>query len=122
MPTPEGPAVTVVLNEKAGADRSGSVRTLIAKVAAEHGTEVHILGSRSGDDLPALAKEARGRGGVVVAGGGDGTVATVAAALVESDVCLGVLPMGTLNHFAKDLGIPLDLEAAVRTVFRGRVV
>jgi diacylglycerol kinase family enzyme len=55
-----------------------------------------------------------------VAAGGDGTVNAVASALVGADdVPLGVLPLGTLNHFAKDLGIPLDLEPAVRLITQG---
>lgn len=54
-------------------------------------------------------------------GGGDGTIGTVAAALVDTNVNLGILPMGTRDHFAKDLGIPLDLETAVRSLFAGRV-
>jgi diacylglycerol kinase family enzyme len=57
----------------------------------------------------------------VVAGGGDGTVSAVAGALVGTDAALGVLPMGTLNHFAKDVGIPLNLEAAVRNIFTGQI-
>ena len=52
----------------------------------------------------------------VVAGGGDGTVSAVAAALAGTTTPLGVLPLGTLNHFAKDAGIPLDLHKAVQTV------
>jgi diacylglycerol kinase family enzyme len=57
----------------------------------------------------------------IVAGGGDGTVNAVAGSLAGTDGVLGVLPMGTLNHFAKDAGIPLDLEAAVRNLFTGQV-
>jgi diacylglycerol kinase family enzyme len=53
---------------------------------------------------------------VVVAGGGDGTINTVAAALAGTDKPLGVLPLGTLNHFAKDLGIPLDLAGAAAVI------
>jgi diacylglycerol kinase family enzyme len=45
----------------------------------------------------------------------------VASVLVGSNVPLGVIPCGTLNHFAKDAGIPLDLEPAVHTVVHGRV-
>jgi diacylglycerol kinase family enzyme len=56
-----------------------------------------------------------------VGGGGDGTIAAVAAALVGMETALGVLPMGTLNHFAKDLGIPLELDKAVQTLFTGKV-
>src|SRR5262245_55380850 len=56
---------------------------------------------------------------VIVAGGGDGTISTVANQLVGTDVSLGVLPLGTLNHFAKDLGIPLDLSGAIEAICRG---
>ena len=115
------PIVTVILNEKAGAGDSGAVRTAIAKVAAEHGAAVRILVPEDGDDLGALAKEAGADGGTVVAAGGDGTVAAIAAGLVGSEVPFGVLPTGTLNHFAKDLGLPLELEAAAETLFSGRV-
>jgi diacylglycerol kinase family enzyme len=46
-------------------------------------------------------------------------VSAVASALAGSDVPLGVLPLGTLNHFARDLGISLDLEQAVRDIAGG---
>jgi len=49
----------------------------------------------------------------VVIGGGDGTVRTAAALLAGTGVPLGVLPLGTLNHFAKDLGMPSAWREAV---------
>lgn len=65
---------------------------------------------------------ARGQGAsMVVAGGGDGTVGTVASRLVDGAIPLGILPMGTFNHFAKDLGLPMDLAAAARCLVTGRV-
>lgn len=113
--------MTCILNAKAGSASINDVQALIQRVAAEHSRKASVRLS-SGADLKSIAEQARAAGGVVVGGGGDGTMAAVAAALVGTDVPLGVLPMGTLNHFAKDLGIPLELEKAVRTLFTGRVV
>jgi diacylglycerol kinase family enzyme len=59
---------------------------------------------------------------VGLAAGGDGTLGTAADALAESGVALGILPMGTFNHFAKDLGIPLDLAAAADVIVNGQTV
>jgi diacylglycerol kinase family enzyme len=56
-----------------------------------------------------------------VAAGGDGTVSRVAAGLIGTSAVLGVLPLGTLNHFAKDCHIPLDLKRAVATIVAGNV-
>jgi diacylglycerol kinase family enzyme len=55
----------------------------------------------------------------VVAAGGDGTISAVAAGVAESDVELAVVPAGTFNHFAKDNGIPLDLDKACELAARG---
>ena len=57
----------------------------------------------------------------IVAAGGDGTIDAIAAALAGTGKILGVLPLGTFNLFAKRLGIPLELEAAVQTLASGRV-
>ncbi|RYG67463.1 sphingosine kinase, partial [bacterium] len=58
----------------------------------------------------------------IVAGGGDGTLNTIASALVGGDVPFAVLPLGTFNHLAKELEIPLELEAAVEAICNGRDV
>lgn len=55
----------------------------------------------------------------IVVGGGDGTMGAVAGLLAGSDVALGVLPLGTLNHFARDAGIPIDLEGAIAAITAG---
>jgi diacylglycerol kinase family enzyme len=56
-----------------------------------------------------------------VAAGGDGTISAVASTLLDSEAVLGVLPMGTLNHFAKDLQIPFDIEDAACVLANGAV-
>ena len=58
----------------------------------------------------------------IVIAGGDGTVNCAAAVAIESTMVLGVLPMGTFNHFAKDLGMPDDLSGAVRFLARADVI
>jgi len=94
----------------------------IANISGEFGVEVQIVVTERGDDISSLAARALSeRCHPIVAGGGDGTVNGVAGKLAGTDTALGVLPMGTLNHFAKDVGIPLNLEAAVRNLFTGQV-
>jgi diacylglycerol kinase family enzyme len=56
---------------------------------------------------------------VLAVGGGDGTISTAAGHLAGTDIPLGVLPLGTLNHFAKDLGIPDSLDMACATIAAG---
>jgi diacylglycerol kinase family enzyme len=113
------PPVTCILNCKAGSQDPAHAQSVIERLAAEHGRQVRVVMCGAGEDLGALARQAREAGDAVVAGGGDGTISAVAAALVDSDTPLGVLPLGTLNHFAKDLHIPLDLEDAASTLFTG---
>jgi diacylglycerol kinase family enzyme len=116
-------SVAVLLNGRAGSCDVGTATALIEKLGAEHGAEVKVIAFGEGSDLTALAREAVENGATIVAaGGGDGTVNAVAAALVGTDVTLGVLPLGTLNHFAKDLGIPLKLEDAIRALFDGESI
>lgn len=93
----------------------------IQSLFAAAGAPVRLERVRHGGDLAARARQAAGRGDVLVAAGGDGTVGTVAAVAVESNVTFGVLPLGTLNHFAKDAGIPLNLSQAVQVIVGGHV-
>jgi YegS/Rv2252/BmrU family lipid kinase len=53
---------------------------------------------------------------LIVVGGGDGTISAAASALVGTKTLLGILPLGTLNHFARDLGIPANLEEAAALI------
>jgi diacylglycerol kinase family enzyme len=67
----------------------------------------------------ALSRAKRGEVGAVVVGGGDGSVRTAAGVLAGTGVPLGILPLGTLNHFAKDVGIPTELDAAAVVIAKG---
>jgi diacylglycerol kinase family enzyme len=84
--------------------------------------EARIFVIASGDNISERARELLKTGyKTIVAAGGDGTVNAIAAVLVDTDAVLGVLPVGGLNHFAKDIGVPPDLEAAVRHLANGMV-
>lgn len=110
-----------ILNCGAGTCDAPTVKDLLQKVAAEHRVDCEVLAPERGSDFTALARDAIDRGAaIVVGGGGDGTINAVAQAVIGTEASLGVLPLGTLNHFAKDLGIPLALEDAVRNLFTGR--
>jgi len=70
-----------------------------------------------GEDISLAARRAAREGhDIVVAAGGDGTVNAVAAQVAGTKSALAVVPMGTLNHFARDAGIPLDIDGAVRII------
>jgi diacylglycerol kinase family enzyme len=116
--------VAIVLNAKAG--------TLDRMKCQERAAEILAALRQRGIDAEATlceprrltqtARELAGRGDLdaVIAAGGDGTVSAVAAGVVASraDIALGVIPLGTLNHFAKDLGVR-DLETAVNAIAAG---
>ena len=115
------PTVEVILNEHAGAGLDRSQRDQVEALFRANGREVRITSAPESGLTKLAAEKARGPASVIVAGGGDGTIAGVAAALVGTEKILGVLPLGTLNHFSKDLGIPQDVESAVKTIVSGQV-
>ncbi|AVT28245.1 MULTISPECIES: diacylglycerol kinase family protein [unclassified Plantactinospora] len=59
---------------------------------------------------------------LLAVGGGDGTIGAAARLLAHRDIALGLLPLGTTNNFARTVGIPLDLDAAVATLADGKVI
>jgi diacylglycerol kinase family enzyme len=112
--------VTVVVNCKSGTgspdDLSGGLREKFAAA----GLQADVRMFQSGSEIEPTVRDAVKRGArIVVAGGGDGTVSAVAGGLVGTDVTLGVMPMGTLNHFAKDLSIPLEQDEAIAVIAAG---
>ena len=113
-------SVVVLLNAASGGGNDAARAARIAALFEQAGASADVRLVRGGDELAAaLSSAIERRPDAIVAGGGDGTVGSVAAALVGGPIALGVLPLGTLNHFAKDLGLPLDLEPAIERIARG---
>ncbi|OFW09878.1 MAG: hypothetical protein A3H96_01590 [Acidobacteria bacterium RIFCSPLOWO2_02_FULL_67_36] len=109
--------IHVIVNETAG---SGEAAKAIADAFASAGVDATIT-CVAGPRLAEEAARAAASGGIIVAVGGDGTVSTVAEAAVRGGATFGVVPAGTLNHFARDAGLPLDLDKAVDAVAHGEV-
>jgi YegS/Rv2252/BmrU family lipid kinase len=57
---------------------------------------------------------------LLIVGGGDGSVSATAGVLAGTGTALGILPLGTLNHFARDLGMPADLNEAAQVIAAGK--
>lgn len=112
--------LALIINGGSGADDSSKqAHDLEARLrAAGHDVRLTlskdpaILGRGVDDAIAAKAS-------AIVAGGGDGTICLVAGKVAGSGIPLGVLPMGTLNHFAKDLGLPLELDKASDVILAG---
>lgn len=111
--------ISVIINERSGLTAKSEAGPEIEALFTAHGAKVRLERVANPGDIVARARQAASRGDLLVAAGGDGTVSGVAAAAVERGAALGVLPMGTLNHFAKDLGLPADLPGAVQTIVDG---
>ncbi|WBV42149.1 diacylglycerol kinase family protein [Pseudoroseomonas cervicalis] len=107
----------ILLNAAGGSAGDDTLPDRITRAFAEAGVEARVL-TPPGEEL-AEAAQTPGYDGVVACGG-DGTINAVANALVGGDVPLGVLPLGTLNHFARDLGLPVAWEEAVGVIATGQ--
>jgi diacylglycerol kinase family enzyme len=114
--------VAVILNPSSGSAGRDTTPERIVELFAAEGRAATVLAVGPGRTVADQARAAVEAGcRVAVAAGGDGTVNAVATAVLGRDIPLGVLPMGTLNHFAKDLGLPLELAEAVRVAAQGTV-
>src|SRR5687767_6889695 len=111
---------TIFVNASSGWDEKADAPEELQRWFADSGIDAHVEYVARGVNLAEKARQAVADGNdIVVAGGGDGTLSATASALAGTDVVFGVLPVGTLNHFARDLGLPLDLEAAAKVICDG---
>ena len=121
-PIPEGTnALVVLLNRSAGTFKNqGSVLIDNIRARLQQQTRPFALWEVRGSELTAKARQAISQGAkTIVIAGGDGSVGATAAALLGTDTVLGILPLGTLNHLARDLGIPTALDEALNVIIAG---
>lgn len=112
--------IAIVLNSGSGSGREPTDPEALRAKFAAHGLAADVFRCEAGGSIADLLGAAiKADPACLVAAGGDGTVNAVAAVALEHDLPIGVLPLGTLNHFARDLDIPDDVDAAIEAIAAG---
>jgi len=113
-------SAVVLLNRDGGAVRADpqiAEKVGQALAAAGLAAEIELV---AGGECAIRCKAVAERGDpLLIVGGGDGTIGAAASALVGSRTKLGILPLGTLNHFARDLGLPANVAEAAAIIAAG---
>jgi diacylglycerol kinase family enzyme len=115
-------SIEVILNARAGSQDTQKPREVLEKVFGGSGRSFGICVA-SGEEIDRVVNQkVQSDCEVLVAGGGDGTVCAVAKAAQKNNKTIGVLPLGTFNYFANNLGIPHNVEEAARVILDGNTV
>lgn len=117
--------IHALLNKESGTLRTVDLADLAGNIErsfVEQGHAIEIMPVKASDFDRSLEQSAEsGEADTILIAGGDGSVSAAAAACHHNDKILGVLPAGTMNLFARSLGIPLDLDEAIGALARGTV-
>lgn len=113
--------IEVIINSGSGSVLGEETSQSMRERFIAHGIPANVHLVENGGDISEIARRAANEAEVIVAGGGDGTVSTIAVEVSKAGKTLGVLPLGTLNNFSKDLGIPQTLDDAVDVIATGEV-
>ncbi|MEJ2707764.1 MAG: diacylglycerol kinase family lipid kinase [Anaerolineales bacterium] len=109
--------IFTILNPVAGRSGDANIHELLDKQLTDRGIDYEIYETTGEGEISEVSRRARQSGfDIVVAAGGDGTVAAVLNGLVHSEVPMGILPVGTGNGLARALKIPLKVEEALQTI------
>lgn len=114
----DDPDICVLMNARSGRGRKGARAAELEALLADRPRWVLRTVPRGGALADAVTRARSDGFPTVVAAGGDGTVNAVAAGLAGTDRRLGVAPLGTFNFFARSLGLPEDLGAALDAIER----
>lgn len=108
--------VVIVYNPRSG---QGYGRSTLRKTFAKHGIEIEAF-IKIEDGYETKVKKHIKKGTVIAAIGGDGTLSSVAALLINTPATFAPLAGGTLNHFTKDLGVSQELDTAVENLKKAK--
>jgi diacylglycerol kinase (ATP) len=109
--------------QKLGVSTNAGGTSAVEDALTQAGLNVTVHPTQAPGDATLLAEAAVKDGcKLVIAAGGDGTVAEVAQGLLHSDTALGIMPLGSIMNMARTLCIPRDLKLAAATIAAGRVL
>ncbi|MDH7482287.1 MAG: diacylglycerol kinase family lipid kinase [Armatimonadota bacterium] len=115
-------STVLIYNPTAGRSHSRLFRRGLEQAIREHGLECEIKSTAKPGDATIFARQAAEKGAkLIIAAGGDGTINEVVTGMAGSGSTLGILPLGTVNVLARELGIPLKINKAVKTILQGHV-
>ena len=113
--------VHVLLNPRGGAAaRDPDIESKVAEALGKAGIAAKVELIRGGECAVRCRALCERGDPLLIVGGGDGTISAAASVLAGTDTALGILPLGTLNHFARDLGLPLELGEAAAVIAAGK--
>ena len=111
-------SAVVILNCRSGCQDKRKIARSLRSIVAGMGVQCTIVLARNPRQVEqAACSAAASPGEIIIAAGGDGTINAVASRLIGTEKRLGIVPVGTFNYFARNLGLPMDLETAFRGCF-----
>ena len=116
-PWPRAERIAIVRNPRSGTAPEPSA---LATAARNADLRVTVADAPAGPAFTPWVRRVAADYDIIVAAGGDGTVSSVASAVANAGKTLAIIPTGTLNHFARDLGIPADVDSAAAVIATGR--
>ena len=109
----------IIVNRRSGAGDKSALNEQIEAAFRTHGWRVDFVACQRDDLERRIADATRRPGGTIVVAGGDGTINAVASACLAAQRPFGIVPAGTFNYVARNLGIPTEIDAAVATIVAG---
>lgn len=115
--------VAFLINKSSGSsDTDEGLKSLIQSRISNTDFESYFIDCCNSDSEKQINDLINDELDILVASGGDGTINSAASKIIDKNISLGILPSGTLNHFAKDLNIPNDIEQAIDVILKGNII
>jgi YegS/Rv2252/BmrU family lipid kinase len=112
--------VTIIINPVSGTISKNKIPRLASEILPSQSFQTEIIYTQQPGHASQITQEALDKKvDYIVAAGGDGTVNEVARAMIHTSAILGIIPVGSGNGLARDLGIPMDIRKAIEIIAKG---